>query len=108
MTIAPDTGISATVERSATATTDFRIFSITAGNTVSLGAFTIQNGLLQLNEGDGGGIYNSGILTLNGTRVQNNKATSGNGGGIYNTGDLTLNGGSISGNTAVDGGGISN
>jgi hypothetical protein len=44
MTINPAAGVSATVERSNTAQTMFRIFAIDSGNNVTLGAFTIQNG----------------------------------------------------------------
>ncbi|MCC8103106.1 MAG: hypothetical protein LIP11_12925, partial [Clostridiales bacterium] len=43
----------------------------------------------------GGGIYNTGTLTLNGGTVSSNSA-SGNGGGVFNTGTFTLNGGTIS------------
>ncbi len=58
----------------------------------------------------GGGIYNEGILALQGGTIQNNKANSGYGGGIYNsgTGVLTVTGGTISSNTALKGGGIYN
>lgn len=41
-------------------------------------------------EGDGGGIYNAGTLTLqNNSGVERNRAT-GNGGGVYNVGTVTI------------------
>ena len=72
----------------------------------------------------GGGIYNTGNLTVNHSTISNNSAgnglgdadgaissdtTSGNGfgGGIFNTGNLTVNYSTISDNLAANGGGIS-
>ncbi|MCI5167638.1 MAG: hypothetical protein D3903_16495 [Candidatus Electrothrix sp. GM3_4] len=57
----------------------------------------------------GGGIYNTGALTLNRSTVSNNSAIY-YGGGIYNGngGILILNNTTISGNSAPDGGGIFN
>jgi hypothetical protein len=100
MTIIPAADVSVTVERSNTAATKFRIFKIDAGMTVAFGKFTIQNGNVSGN--DGGGIYNNGILTLNGTTIQNN-LTDNSGGGIANFGNLTLNGASIVSNQATSG-----
>jgi len=57
----------------------------------------------------GGGIYNSGTLTMTGSTVSGNTARDGSGGGIYNFGILTMTGSTVSGNTARDsGGGINN
>lgn len=58
----------------------------------------------------GGGIYNEGILALQGGTIQDNKANLGYGGGIYNsgTGELNITGGTITKNTALNGGGIYN
>jgi hypothetical protein len=61
---------------------------------------------------NGGGILNSGVLTLTNSTIRNNGAFY-NGGGIYNTGTLTVIGSTIAGNTAGadalgDGGGIDN
>ncbi len=56
--------------------------------------------------GDGGGIYNSGTLTLNNSMVSNNIAVS-DGGGIYNFGTLTLNNSIISDNVLTDDGSAS-
>ena len=45
------------------------------------------------NTTDGGGIYNTGTLTLEGTiTITGNKTRTGNGGGIYNAGSLTFGG----------------
>ena len=45
------------------------------------------------NTTDGGGIYNTGTLTLEGTiSITGNKTRTGNGGGIYNAGSLTMGG----------------
>ena len=111
MTIAPAAGVNATVERSNTANTNFRIFTIDAGKNVTFGAFTVQHGFLEgnarFNQDLGAGIYNMGILTLKGTTVEANQ-TDDYGGGIYNDGNLTLNGASIKGNQAEYGAGISN
>ncbi len=58
-------------------------------------------------EGDGGGIYNTGRLTIRNSTISNNTASN-NGGGIHNTplAKATLINSTVSGNTADDGGGI--
>jgi predicted outer membrane repeat protein len=56
---------------------------------------------------DGGGIDNTGTLTIESSVVRNNDAVV-RGGGIYNTGKLTLIDGEVTGNSASDGGGIYN
>ena len=73
-------------------------------NTASIYGVTIRNG----NAADGGGIFNTGTLTLNNVIVTSNTATN-NGGGINNNtgGTLTLTDVTISNNTATgDGGGM--
>ncbi len=80
---------------------------VSAASTVTLDRFTIENG-----QGDfGGGIYNSGnvTITVSSSLIQNNSVTY-SGGGIYNnnSGTLTLNNTTISNNLATYGGGISN
>jgi hypothetical protein len=78
---------------------NYRIFTVDSGTTVSLSGLTISNGYLQ--DFDGGGIFNSGTLTLNNATVSGNStlvAGSG-GGGIANVyGTLTLNNSTVSGN----------
>jgi CSLREA domain-containing protein len=76
-----------------------------AGLTVEVSRMTIQNGSV---EGHGGGIRNSGTLTVKSVAVSGNTA-SGDGGGITDFGTLTVNNSIISENAAgADGGGIMN
>ena len=63
--------------------------------------------------GNGGGIYNHGMLTVTDSTFEDNTAsagsqTSGEGGGIYNDGDLFITNSSFHGNSAMSGGGIFN
>ncbi len=63
--------------------------------------------------GSGGGIFNSGTLTVTGSTLSGNEATGGGGfhaigtagagGGIYNAGTLTITGSALSGNAATGG-----
>ena len=77
------------------------------GGIYNTGILTLTNCVISGNAAlNGGGIYNTGILTLTNCAVSGNAASDG--GGIYNTGALTLTGCTISGNTASDGGGIDN
>jgi uncharacterized repeat protein (TIGR01451 family)/CSLREA domain-containing protein len=86
-----------------------RVISTT--NTLILDGLTIRDGLAS---GDGGGIHNTGSLTLNHCVVDANEiffssALFGHGGGIYNTGTLTLDDTSVTNNVAAySGGGIYN
>jgi hypothetical protein len=63
---------------------------------VTLSGLTIQHGDAVL----GGGIHNSGTLSLNNSTVTQNQAkyVASGGGGIYNSGILTINNSTISGN----------
>ena len=87
-----------------------RIFQIlpTASN-VAIAALTIRNG----NPGPGafsvgGGLYNSGMLTLNGVVVTGNTSAA-SGGGISSDNDITLTDCVVADNTAATfGGGIDN
>ena len=86
-----------------TADTTSRVFKITNGNVAIFGV-TIQHGNTIDN---GGGIWNSGTLTLTQSTVSGN--TTGNfGGGIYNGGTLNVTTSTIISNTAPrgNGGGI--
>lgn len=80
-----------------------RGLQVNAGITAKLDHFSIVNGKAD----HGGGIYNSGTLTLNNITISGNSA-NGAGGGILNKNTLTVNATSISGNSAYSGGGISN
>ena len=84
------------------------LYSGTYNKSVS---FTMNGGIIHNCTGDpsssnGGGVYNSGIFTMNNGIISSN--TNSNGGGVYNSGTFTMNGGEISGNTAVCGGGVCN
>ena len=60
-------------------------------------------------EGSGGGILNSGTLTVRHSTIERNNAASGQGGGIFNaSGHLTVVDSMVSTNSAGNGGGIFN
>ncbi len=80
------------------------------GGISNSGALTLNNSTVSCNStAFGGGISNIGALTLNNTTVSGNLATT-FGGGINNSGVLTLNNSTVSGNssTTFGGGGIAN
>jgi hypothetical protein len=85
-----------------------RVFSIDSGTDVTLSRLRVAGGYAG---GGGGGIYNSGTLTITNASVENSSA-SWNGGGIYNAGTLAVTSSSVSGNSApavnARGGGIYN
>jgi Zn-dependent metalloprotease len=84
-----------------------RGITVTTGVTVTTEKFVIQNGLAAT---FGGGIHNSGNLTLNATTITRNIANY-NGAGIYNTFVLVANNSSVIDNSnsgASVGGGIFN
>lgn len=85
--------------------TVFTISSTTAN--VVLSKLTIRNGNApeQPNNEEGGGIYNSGALTINYSIISGNSGIIA-GGGIFNDGTATINKSTISGNWSEDGGGI--
>ena len=78
-----------------------RIFEVTAGASVTLRGLTISGGNATGN--GGGGILNSGSLTITNSTLSGNSAL--NGGGIYNGGNLTITNSTLSGNTATGSGG---
>jgi hypothetical protein len=84
---------------------DYRIFTIANDTTVGIAGVSIADG--RLGVGIGGGIANSGTLTVSGADVSGNYAGA-YGGGIWNTGTLTLVGSFVRGNFATIGGGIYN
>jgi hypothetical protein len=85
----------------------FQVLRIQSG-TVAISGLTITNGHCFSNpicSAAGGGIYNaSGTVSLSGVAVRNS-ATIGQGGGIYNTGTMTLSNSTVDSNTAVQTGG---
>ena len=80
-----------------------RVFTVNSGVTLNLNRLTVADGSAS---GNGGGIYNSGTLTVSNSTFSGNSA--GYGGGIYNSGTLTVSNSTFSGNSASDGGGIYN
>ena len=78
-----------------------RPFDIAANTTVKMNKITITGGNAT---GSGGGISNSGILTLANSTISGNNAAN-NGGGIYNVGTLTVTDSTITGNQATNSGG---
>jgi hypothetical protein len=93
-----------------------RVFDIAASFAVSISGLTIANGGSAL-IGGGGGILNSGTLTLTGCALRGNHVTyvggnTGFGGGVSNAGTLTVRNCTLSGNSTggspSEGGGISN
>ncbi len=80
---------------------NFRIFAINSGKTVSVSGLTLSQG----SDNGGGGIYNQGTLTVTNLTVSDNVST-GRGGGIYNdNGTVTATNSTLSGNTAGNSGG---
>lgn len=98
---------------SSTIVTELKGFKIThqggnkgRGLNISGGSVKINNCTISGNftDYDGGGIRNSGILTVNDSTISNNHAY--HGGGILNAGTMTMNECTVSGNSAEMGGGI--
>src|SRR5215208_1714824 len=87
-----------------------RPFGIATGVNATIRGLTIKNGLTHSNDPNGGGISNSGTLTLANSTLSGNKtASGGGGGGISNVGTLTITDSTISAdNNATYGGGIFN
>ncbi len=100
-----------TVARSsAPGTADFRIFSVPVGAAIAISGLTITGGSVSVagSDGDasGGGIENSGTLSLTDVTISGNTAGQllqypGDGGGIDNSGTLSIDDATISNNTAV-------
>jgi hypothetical protein len=83
----------------------FRIFAVAGGASLALANLTVQNGFVPNDEG--GGILNSGTLSVSGCTLSGNSAV--NGGGIMNFGTATVQSSTLSGNSAFGhGGGIAN
>jgi hypothetical protein len=80
-----------------------RVFSITSASNVTLHHLKIYRG--DAGEGHGGGIYNSGALTVSNSILSSNWAWSQDGGAIYNTGVLSVTNSTFSGNGAYAVGG---
>lgn len=86
-----------------------RVIAVFATTThVTLSNLTLSYGSITGAEARGGGIYNSGVMTINMCTIANNRVGFGGfGAGIYNTGSLTINNSVVSRNKgALGGGGI--
>jgi CSLREA domain-containing protein len=93
-----------------------RVFHVMSNVRANFNGINIQNG--SISNDNGGGIYNSGMLTVTKSTVSGNTASSTSitilyGGGIYNDGTLTITKSKVSNNTASGsklsyGGGIYN
>ncbi len=82
-----------------------RVFQINGGQTVGITNLNITNGKSASGQ-FGGGINNSGTLSLANCIVSSNTASNGYGGGIFSTGLLTISNTTINANSASNGGGI--
>ena len=87
---------SLTVERLGSSV--FPVFTVGNGDTVNISGITIADG----DATNGGGIDNSGTLTVSNTTLAGNTATN-DGGGIYSTGILTTSNDVFSNDTAQAG-----
>jgi hypothetical protein len=74
-----------------------RVFLVVTNITAELRGATVTGGRTSWPQA-GGGIWNSGTLTLTNSMVSQNEAQGG--GGIWNSGTLTLTNSTVSGNTA--------
>ncbi|WP_314171840.1 hypothetical protein [Streptomyces winkii] len=103
---------SSTIRRSPAAADEFRIFHVKGSGSLTLNRLTVSGGRANQAVTDGtfgGGIYNQGgTLTLNSTTVTGNEANRG--GGVYNSGTLTMQFGALRLNksTGQFGGGLNN
>jgi hypothetical protein len=86
-----------------------RVFNISSG-VVGIDGVTIANG--NSGSASGGGLFNSGTLTLTNSIIQNNttaNAVNGdNGGGLYNQGTVTISDSILRNNTGFVGGALVN
>jgi Domain of unknown function (DUF4347)/FG-GAP-like repeat len=94
----------------------FTVFNVARSSVVTMSRLTIANGNSVAYGSGGGGIYNSGTLTLDSSILRGNSTThfesGGGGGGIYNDGGkLFMNYSALNGNSTTGGfggGGICN
>ncbi len=79
------------------------VFQVDLGAQAALQNLTIEDG--NNTGGNGGGIANSGTLTVTDCTLNDNSASN-EGGGIYSAGTLTVSGSTFSSNTASSGGAL--
>ena len=83
-----------------------QILRVNAGATITLNKLIVSKGYVY---GNGGGIYNNGVLTVANSTFTGNNASSGHGGAIYNMyGTLIIENSTFSNNFAYRGGAIYN
>jgi len=93
---------------SASTTADRRVFTISTGIVVTMSKLNIRHGRITSTSYYGGGIANSGTLTITDSEINNNTA-GGGGGGIDNVGTTTAQRISVYNNTvSYMGGGLLN
>jgi hypothetical protein len=78
-----------------------RVFQVAAGTDVALAHLSITHGNPGPSAG-GGGIWNSGMLSVNDSAFSSNSASRG--GGIFNTGTLSVTSSTFRSNTSLPGG----
>jgi|GEM_PF-3161236 len=82
----------------------FSIFTVNSGQTVKISGIAIQGGINDISyPTDGGGIDNTGILTISDSAIV--ETTAINGGGIFNSGTLTSSNNTFLGDAASNAGG---
>ncbi|MEM1093376.1 MAG: choice-of-anchor Q domain-containing protein [Bacteroidota bacterium] len=112
LTIRGQGASSTTVQAAATrATAGNRVFTVNGGVTATIRDMTIRHG--RVSSSNGGGIRNTGTLTLEQVAVvDNDDPINGNtigGGGVFNSGTLTIRSSRIANNTSLrEGGGLFN
>jgi hypothetical protein len=84
-----------------------QVFLVDYGVQATLDHLTITHGNAILGNGDGGGIFNYGTLTVSNSTLSANSASD-VGGGIVNIETLTLSNCTLSGNSASEGGALFN
>ncbi len=80
-----------------------RVFNISSGKTVTISNLTVSGGKVT-GANKGGGVLNSGTLTLTNVTLNGNSSDS-VGGGIFSGGNLTMTNCVVTGNTGKGGGG---
>lgn len=88
---------------------DRRVFTIAACATTTIDDLAIRYGKVTGSNNDGGGIKNSGVLTIDDCEIYNNRAVGAYGGGVANWNKLTLSRSTVYNNVAnYMGGGLVN
>ena len=88
-----------------------RVFHVLSSGNLTLNNVTVRHGNHTVSTSNGGGgIYNSGTLTINESTISDNRTTVEGGGGITSNGTLTINNSTINNNQVTlnnrDGGGL--